>query len=75
MMPSSHGLPAYEENPAHSEGIDCNGLRMLGFHMQLTGLTDRTQRYIDIALTLARVISTYPAFVAKGRSRQQRRIF
>ncbi|WP_306261679.1 sugar phosphate isomerase/epimerase [Pararhizobium sp. IMCC21322] len=58
-------LPAYEENPARfRKALDDNGLDCYGFHMPLTGLTDETQKYIDIALTLgARYL--IPPFVAK----------
>jgi sugar phosphate isomerase/epimerase len=46
-------LPAYNDDPkGFRRKIDAAGLACLGFHMPLTGLTEQTDRYIDIAKTL-----------------------
>lgn len=46
-------LPAYGDDPkAFRRKIDDAGLACLGFHMPLAGLTEETERFIDIAHTI-----------------------
>jgi len=61
-------LPAYEASPAaFRRAIDDAGLACLGFHMPLSGLTDETDRFIDIAHAIGAPLMIPPWIAPEDR--------
>ena len=61
-------LPAYETSAkAFRRSIDDAGLTCIGFHMPLSGLTDETERFIDIAHDLGATLMIPPWIAPESR--------